>query len=353
MFTRKIVHVDMDCFFAAIEMRDDPSLTNIPVAIGGSVENRGVICTANYPARRYGVHSAMSTARAMKLCPGLKVLPVRMGTYEAVSSQIQDIFTRFTSRIEPVSLDEAYLDVTDCEAFRGSATLIAQEIRASILRELGLTSSAGIAPVKFLAKIASDINKPNGQFVITPDQVKSFLQSLSLRKIPGVGPKTSKRLSDLGLNTCADVQQINISVLIKNFGKMGVEIWERCHGIDESSVCFDSVRRTVGVEVTLPQDINCWQQYQEVVRELFPELMQRLNVFSPDLSISRQGVKVKFDDFQVTTHEFSCQTLTLAGQLSAAKFVWESRRNGRGIRLIGLNVALPDPFFKRQLTLKW
>lgn len=353
MATRKIVHVDMDCFFAAIEMRDDPGLTNIPVAIGGSVENRGVICTANYPARRYGVQSAMSTARAMKLCPGLKVLPVRMGTYEAVSLQIQDIFNRFTSRIEPVSLDEAYLDVTGCEAFRGSATLIAQEIRTSILRELGLTSSAGIAPVKFLAKIASEINKPNGQFVITPDQVKSFLQSLSLCKIPGVGPKTSKRLSDLGLNTCADVQQINISVLIKNFGKVGVEIWERCHGIDESSVCFDSVRRTVGVEVTLPQDINCWQQYQKVVRELFPELMQRLNAFSPDLSISRQGVKVKFDDFQVTTHEFSCQTLSLAGLLSAAKFVWENRRNGRGIRLIGLNVALPDPFFKRQLTLKW
>lgn len=171
---RKIIHVDMDCFFAAVEMRDDPSLRDIPLAIGGSADRRGVISTANYPARRYGVHSAMSTAMALKLCPHLKLLPGRMAAYKEASLHIREIFARYTSLIEPLSLDEAYLDVTDCTQCNGSATLIAQEIRQAIAEELNLTASAGIAPIKFLAKIASELNKPNGQYVITPAQVPAF-----------------------------------------------------------------------------------------------------------------------------------------------------------------------------------
>lgn len=350
---KKIIHVDMDCFFAAIEMRDDPVLMGIPLAIGGSVESRGVICTANYLARRYGVHSAMSTARAFKLCPDLKVLPVRMEVYEAVSLQIQEIFSRYTSNFEPISLDEAYLDVTDCEACRGSATLIAQEIRTSINNELNLTASAGVAPIKFLAKIASDVNKPNGQFVIAPNEVESFVRSLPLCKIPGVGPKTSKRLYDLGLNTCADVQRASISTVIKEFGKVGVEIWNRCHGIDERTVCADSLRKTVGIEITLPQDIHDWEQCKKKIGHLYPELMRRLRQYSPDLSVSRQGVKIKFDDFYLTSHEYAYHILDFAGLLSAAHFVWESRRNGRGVRLIGLIATLRDPLFGRQLSFSW
>ncbi len=216
---RKIIHVDMDCFFAAVEMRDDPSLRDIPLAIGGSADRRGVISTANYPARRYGVHSAMSTAMALKLCPHLKLLPGRMAAYKEASQHIREIFARYTPLIEPLSLDEAYLDVTDCSQCNGSATLIAEQIRQTISDELNLTASAGIAPIKFLAKIASELNKPNGQYVITPAQVPAFLQQLPLSKIPGVGKVTAKRLEDVGLITCADVQQYDLVALLKRFGK--------------------------------------------------------------------------------------------------------------------------------------
>lgn len=199
---RKIIHIDMDCFYAAIEMRDDPRLRDIPLAIGGSSDRRGVIATANYPARRFGVHSAMSTAKALLLCPHLKVIPGRMELYKTTSRHLHAIFARYTSLIEPLSLDEAYLDVTDSPQCRGSATLMAEEIRKTIFTELGLTASAGVAPVKFLAKIASDLNKPDGQYIITPEQVTDFVLSLPLRKIPGVGKVTAKRLADLGLETC-------------------------------------------------------------------------------------------------------------------------------------------------------
>ena len=168
---RKIIHVDMDCFFAAVEMRDNPALRDIPIAIGGSRVQRGVISTANYPARKFGVRSAMPTAMALKLCPHLTLLPGRFDAYKEASSHIREIFSRYTSLIEPLSLDEAYLDVSDSVHCQGSATLIAEEIRQTIFHELQLTASAGIAPVKFLAKIASDMNKPNGQFVIAPLQL--------------------------------------------------------------------------------------------------------------------------------------------------------------------------------------
>jgi DNA polymerase-4 len=350
---QKIIHVDMDCFFAAIEMRDNPTLIDMPIAIGGSVESRGVVCTANYPARRYGIHSAMSTARALRLCPDLKLLPVRMDVYEEVSLQIHNIFSRYTTHIEPVSLDEAYLDVTDCKLCYGSATLIAQEIRASIYNELHLTASAGVASVKFLAKIASEINKPNGQFVITPDQIDLFVRSLPLRKIPGIGPKTAKRLSDLGLHSCADVQKHNISAIIKEFGKLGIEIWQRCHGIDDNPVCVDSIRKSVGVEMTLPKDIHHWVECKKIITQLYPELSKKLKQYSPGLVVSRQGVKFKFDDFHLTTHEHVHPSLDITALLSAAMYVWESRRNGRGVRLVGLSATLQDPLIERQLSLKW
>ena len=174
---RKIIHVDMDCFFAAVEMRDNPALRDIPIAIGGSRVQRGVISTANYPARKYGVRSAMPTAMALKLCPHLTLLPGRFDAYKEASSHIREIFSRYTSLIEPLSLDEAYLDVTHSVHCHGSATLMAQEIRQTIFNELNLTASAGVAPVKFLAKIASDLNKPNGQYVITPEEVPAWAKS--------------------------------------------------------------------------------------------------------------------------------------------------------------------------------
>lgn len=350
---QKIIHVDMDCFFAAIEMREDPTLVDIPIAVGGSVENRGVICTANYPARRYGIHSAMSTVRALRLCPHIKLLPVRMSLYESISLQIHEIFSRYTSSIESVSLDEAYLDVTGCNVCYGSATLIAQDIRAAIYNELHLTASAGVAPIKFLAKIASDINKPNGQFVIAPDQVDLFVQSLPLCKIPGVGPKTAMRLAALGFHFCADVQKSNLVMIVREFGKLGVEIWQRCHGIDHSPICVEPVRKTVGVEITLPKDIHSWSECEFTIRQLYPELSCKLTLYSPDLVICRQGVKFKFDNFALTTHEHTSQSLNIETSLLAAKYVWESRRNDRGVRLLGLNATLRDPLLERQLSFRW
>ncbi|MBJ3816206.1 DNA polymerase IV [Shimwellia pseudoproteus] len=348
---RKIIHVDMDCFFAAVEMRDNPSLRDIPLAIGGSRDRRGVISTANYPARKFGVRSAMPTAMALKLCPHLTLLPGRFDAYKDASRQIQAIFARYTSLIEPLSLDEAYLDVTDTPLCHGSATLMAREIRATIHRELQLTASAGIAPIKFLAKIASDLNKPNGQYVITPEQVPAFLHTLPLGKIPGVGKVTAARLDALGLRTCADVQQADLAMLLKRFGKFGRVLWERSQGIDTREISNDRQRKSVGAERTLAEDIHQWPECEAIIEQLYPELERRLQRVRPDLAIARQGIKLKFDDFQQTTQEHVWPTLNKDDLLRTARQTWENRRSGRGVRLVGLHVSLIDPLLERQLVL--
>ncbi len=348
---RKIIHVDMDCFYAAIEMRDNPALKEIPIAVGGNASSRGVISTANYPARRFGVRSAMSTATALKLCPHLKVLPGRMSLYKETSAKIRQIFSRYTHLIEPLSLDEAYLDVSDSMHCHGSATLIAQEIRQQIFDELNLTASAGIAPIKFLAKIASDINKPNGQFVITPEQVDDFILKLPLNKIPGVGKVTFARLQEMGLETCADIRRTDVISLVKAFGKFGQNLWERSHGIDEREINPDRLRKSVGVERTFASDINSWDDCLALLDGLYSELERRLTKVKPDLRIARQGVKLKFDDFQLTTQEHTHPILEKADLINIAYQAWHERRNGRGVRLIGFHVTLQDPQIERPLLL--
>ncbi len=350
---RKIIHVDMDCFFAAVEMRDDPSLTDIPIAIGGSRVQRGVISTANYPARKYGVRSAMPTAMALKLCPHLKLLPGRFDAYKEASRQIRDIFARYTPLIEPLSLDEAYLDVTDSEHCQGSATLMAQAIRADILRETGLTASAGIAPIKFLAKIASDLNKPNGQYVITPQVMPDFLLTLPLSKIPGVGKVATKKLEEMGLRTCDDVQRADLALLLKRFGKFGRVLWERSNGIDERDVVVERERKSLGVERTLMEDIHNWEQCLAIIDYLYAELDRRLTNIRPDKQIARQGVKLKFNDFQQTTQEHVWPVLNKDDMIAVARLAWDERRAGRGVRLVGLHVTLVDPQLERQLVLGW
>ena len=348
---RKIIHVDMDCFFAAVEMRDNPALRDIPIAIGGSRERRGVIRTANYPARKFGVRSAMPTGMALKLCPHLTLLPGRYEAYKEASRQIQSIFARYTSLIEPLSLDEAYLDVTDSTHCHGSATLIAQEIRQTIFNELQLTASAGVAPVKFLAKIASDLNKPNGQYVITPDDVPAFLSTLPLGKIPGVGKVSAAKLESMGLRTCGDVQQCDLATLLKRFGKVGRVLWERSQGIDERDVNNERLRKSVGVARTMAEDINQWSDCEAIMEQLYPELERRLAKVKPDLCIARQGVKLKFNDFQQTTQEHVWPKLNKEDLISTAHKTWDERRAGRGVRLVGLHVTLLDPQLERQLLL--
>ncbi len=338
----KIIHIDMDCFYAAIEMRENPALKDIPMAVGGQATQRGVLTTANYIARKYGVHSAMPTAQALKLCPTLKVVPGRMSFYKEVSTQIRYIFQQYTEIIEPLSLDEAYLDVTNSPLHQGSATLIAKEIREKINSELALTASAGIAPVKFLAKIASDINKPNNQYTIAPEQVAEFMQTLPLQKIPGVGKVTAEKLARLGLVNCIDVQHYDLGRLIKEFGKFGHILYERSFGIDPRPVNASRQRKSIGVERTLANDIHQWSECLTVLEQLYPQLLSRLTPISPDLLISRQGVKFKFSDFQSTTQEHTVPILDKNTLFEIAHNTWAERRHDRGIRLIGLQVSLVE-----------
>ena len=346
---RKIIHIDMDCFYAAVEMRDNPALREVPLAIGGSRERRGVISTCNYIARQYGVRSAMPTGQAIKLCPDLVLAPGRMEIYSQVSAQIRQIFQRYTDKIEPLSLDEAYLDVSETALFAGSATLIAEDIRRAIWSETGLTASAGVAPCKFVAKIASDENKPNGICVVTPEQLDAFVLRQPLRKIPGVGKVTCEKLNSLGLHTCADVRNYPFDELIKRFGKFGLALWARSHGEDERQLQTERQRKSIGVERTMAQDIRSRQQCQQMIESLFPMLKKRLLKSNPDLHIHSQGIKLKFNDFQQTTVEHRCRELNKAYFDELLNLALE-RQQDRGIRLVGLHVGLLPRQTNQQLS---
>ncbi|MCW9733827.1 DNA polymerase IV [Avibacterium sp. 20-15] len=351
--TRKIIHIDMDCFYASIELRDKPHLKNLPVAVGGSAEQRGVLSTCNYEARKFGLHSAMPTAQALKRCPNLILLPVNMPLYKQVSQQIQQIFHRYTHLVEPLSLDEAYLDVTGCEQCSGSATWIAQEIRQAIFAETGLTASAGIAPLKFLAKIASDKNKPNGQFVIEPNDVEEFVRNLPLSAIPGVGKVTTQRLLEMGLKTCADVQQFEPHLLLNQLGKSGQRIWHFSHAIDEREVQPERLRKSVGVETTLLKNITELEQGEAVLSQLYEQLVSRVQRACPHLPVQKLrkiGVKLKFDDFQITTLEKSAVDFNQENFRRLLAQIWQ-RRQDKSIRLIGLHVNLPEQQEEKQMSL--
>lgn len=340
----------MDCFFAAVEMRDHPQWRDVPIAIGGSADRRGVIATCNYPARRFGVRSAMATAHALKLCPELVLVRGRMALYVEVSQQIREIFHRYTDKVEPLSLDEAYLDVSNSSLYDGSATRIAQALRADIYQVTGLTASAGVAPCKFVAKIASDINKPDGLCVITPDRLDDFVRRLELKKIPGVGKVTWEKLQQLGLHTCDDVRRYPFEKLLRQFGKFGPVLWQRAHGQDERRVNTERQRKSVGVEVTLPEDIRDFGQCWSIVEELYPRLHKRLASTQPDMSIQNQGIKLKFSDFQLTTveHKYPRLERQYFRELLAEAL---DRQAGRGIRLVGLHVMLPRETDTQQLDL--
>ena len=339
-YQRKIIHVDMDCFYAAVEMRDDPGLRGIPLAVGGSADRRGVIATCNYIAREFGVHSAMATAYARRLCPELKVIPGRMAHYREVSKEIHAIFRRYTDIIEPLSLDEAFLDVSDTRHHEGSATLIARAIREAIRAELQLTASAGVAPNKFIAKICSDENKPDGQFVVTPAEVDQFCKHLPLKKIPGVGKVTMKRLADQGLNTCLDIRELGEQECVRRFGSMGALLYKRAYGIDNRELTTNWVRKSVSVERTFPEDINELEGARSALINLLPELKQRLEKHA-DRQIQNLQVKLKFADFNQTTIERGALTLDKNLYLELLPLAWE-RGLGQGIRLLGIGVSFRD-----------
>jgi|SRR5690554_1920545 len=346
---RKIIHLDCDCFYAAVEIRDNPALANRPVAVGGDPHRRGVIATCNYVARRYGVHSAMPSARALQQCPELVILPPQFDKYRAISQQIMAIYRRYTKTIEPLSLDEAYLDVTHCPAHKNSATLIANAIRQEVKSQIGITVSAGVAPNKFLAKIASDWRKPDGLFVITPEQVTEFIRELPVAKIPGVGPVTKQKLSDLQLHTCADVQQLSRFDLHQHFGRFGEKLYDYSRGMDERPVQAHRRRKSVSVEETYTQDLISFDQWQQELSLLCDALSTRLQRIDHYYVVQGCTVKVRYHDFTIRTSDGPAGPIRASSFAPLLTSLWERRSDP--IRLLGIGVRLRDEAISHQWDL--
>lgn len=337
MSTRKIIHIDMDCFYAAVEIRDNPSLADKPVAVGGSADERGVLCTCNYIARKFKVRSAMATAYAKKLCPNLIILPVNMNKYKEIAYAIRKIFLKYTHLVEPLSLDEAYLDVTDSPHYQGSATLIAKAIRQEIWDTVNLTASAGVSSNKLLAKIASGWNKPNGLFVIRPQDIEHFIKNLSVVELFGVGKVTAKKLHDLGIKTCLDLQEISLIDLISHFGeKGGNRLYEQCRGIDNRIVEPNRVRKSLSVEQTFKYDIDINDHIHIILRELYDSLIVRLKNDTEHHRIKSQCIKIKLSDFKVITMERMSQVINFS-LYEQLLFEMANRSYGK-IRLMGIGV---------------
>ncbi len=299
---RKIIHIDADSFYASVEMRENPELSDKPIAVGGS-SDRGVVATANYEARKYGVHSALPTARARQLCPQLIIIKPRFELYRQVSGQFRAIFGDYTDRIEPLSLDEAYLDVSDSPHFGGSATLIAEEIRRRVRDELRLTVSAGVAPNKFLAKVASDWDKPDGLFTVAPGQVAGFVKTLPVSRINGVGKVTTEKLKRMGVITCGDLQAVAIEELARRFGKYGPRLAELAHGKDDREVKTSRIRKSISVERTYSRDLGSDEELLEALDTILEELAERFGKIQQQYLPTKRFVKVKFRNFSQTTLE--------------------------------------------------
>lgn len=335
--SRKIIHVDMDCFYAAVEIRDDPSLADKPVAIGGPADKRGVLCTCNYVARKFKVRSAMATAYAQRLCPELIVLPVNMDKYREVARTIHKIFLEFTPLVEPLALDEAYLDVTHATHCQGSATLIAKAIRQQIWNTLSLTASAGVSTNKLLAKIASGWNKPNGIFVIHPRQIDDFIQKLPVTELYGVGRVTASKLHRLGIKTCADLQTIALTDLENHFGKKSSNrLYEQCRGIDDRAVEPNRIRKSLSVEKTFEQDIDINNADPKYLHDLYDQLLKRLERHANNRPIKNQCIKIKLSDFKVITMERACHTISF--DLYEELLLEITKRSYGKMRLLGLGV---------------
>ncbi len=359
MSQRKIIHIDMDCFYAAIEIRDDPSLLGKPVAVGGSSQSRGVLCTCNYEARKFGIHSAMPSAHAVRLCPDLIILPVNFDKYRAASKSIQGLFKNYTDLIEPLSLDEAYLDVSNSSMHAGSATRIAQTIRNEIFEKENLIASAGISFNKLLAKIASDWKKPNGQFVVTPSMVDTFMPTLPVKKLFGVGKVTAEKLKEKNIITCGDIQKHSQTEMIRLFGNYGKHLYLMAHAIDERPVSNEHVRKSLSVETTFSSDISPATVPSHIFSELFDELNTRLKKLKQPTKITLGKdqikaivVKIKYADFTATTIQSSNASFSLLSFTQL--FQTRVANSDKKIRLIGMGISFHQSRVKdedRQLLL--
>jgi len=347
---RKILHLDMDCFYAAIEVRDHPELAGKAVAVGGARDQRGVLTTCNYEARKFGVHSAMPTFKALQKCPQLIVMPTRFDVYRRESSVIRQILLKFSTRMEPLSLDEAFLDISQ---HPGEPSAIAEIIRHLIFQKTSLTASAGVAPNKMLAKIASDWNKPNGQFEIREDQIDAFMVELPVRRLWGIGPKSAERLAKLGVHTCGDLQRYSRFQLFEEFGKFGPELYDLCRGIDTRPVEPDRIRKSLSSERTFSQDLTSPAQCEAKLPELFEDVMTDLQQSEYVDRVRTVFVKIRFADFSRTTVERAELPLTLESFITLLH-EGLSRKTAH-VRLLGLGVRFQEPALEpvQQLDLPW
>ena len=327
----------MDCFYAAIEVRDCPALRGKPVGVGGARDRRGVLTTCNYEARAFGVHSAMPTFMALQRCPNLIVLPTRFDVYRREAAVVREILHRFSPLVEPLSLDEAYLDVTTQPGAPGS---LAQMIRDLIFHKTKLTSSAGIGPNKLIAKIASAMRKPNGQLEVTAAEVAGFMENLPVREIWGIGEKTERRLQDLGVRTCGELQRFSRPELVDLFGKFGSELFDLCRGIDDRPVEPDRPRKSLSTEETFPSDLETLEQCEERLGELFQELMAEFAQKETNRRVTKIFVKLKFNDFTRTTAERAGLAPTLPDFRALLDEAFA--RTGKPVRLIGLGVRFTE-----------
>ncbi len=331
----------MDCFYAAVEERERPELRGRPLGVGGA-RGRGVLTTCNYEARKYGIRSAMPAFMALERCPQLVIVPTRFDLYRAESAKVRAIFLEYTPLVEPLSLDEAYLDVSGLPR---PATQIAQEIREKIHAATGLTASAGVAPNKMLAKIASDLNKPDGQYTIKPAAVAAFMETLPARKIAGIGEVTAKRLADeLGVETCGQLQAYNREQLRDRLGKFGAELFDRCRGVDSRAVEPNRIRKSLSNENTFSTNLTTLAECHERLQEIHADLLQDLAKQGQERVVTKLFVKLRFADFTHTTVERGGDAPELATYHALLAEGWH-RREGKKqvVRLLGAGVRFQEP----------
>ena len=354
-----ILHIDMDAFYASVELRDQPELKGKPVVVGGSPKGRGVISAASYEARKFGVHSAMSSAQALRLCPNLIFIKPRMNYYAAISKQIRQIFFEFTSLVEPISLDEAFLDVSGCVRLFGTAVNIAEQIKQRIQDETGLIASAGVAPNKFLAKVASDLDKPDGLTVVDADDIHGFLDPLPIRRIWGIGKVTEQKFTRIGIGTVGDLRRLSAADMRSMFGINSEHFWRLARGIDSRHVVPDRHAKSISHETTFHQDIRETEILNAWMLELSDQVARRMRRY--EIVGKTVNVKIRFGDFRTITRantlpEPTSVTRTLAESASnlllhAVAPDNESTLRG-GIRLLGMGVSsLGRPREKVQLDL--
>ncbi|MBR2627628.1 MAG: DNA polymerase IV [Peptococcaceae bacterium] len=337
---RAIMHVDMDAFYAAIEQRDNPELKGKPVIVGGSIESRGVVSTASYEARKYGVHSAMAMTEAHRRCPHGVYLPVDMQKYRRVSRQIMEIFHRFTPEVEAISLDEAFLDVTGSRKLFGTAEEIGREIKRLIQQEVQLTASVGLSYNKFLAKLASDMDKPDGFYQIRPEELESKVWPLSIRRMMGVGSKTAQMLEKMGVTTIGQLAGMNTGLLEHLLGKQGIMMHEVANGIDNRPVEPVRESKSVGRETTFPQDISEQYLLETILFTLTEDVCHTLR--SSNLKGKTVSIKIRYPDFHSITRAVTLEQYTSSFEpvfAAVQQLMQHNYKDGTAVRLIGVSVS--------------